>query len=179
MSDMIRRDMIERLVRLDEDASLIFDDDRRFSMVIVGGSALILLETITRSTQDIDALYAPQELLALMEKYDINSHVQTYINNFPYNYEDRLHKLPINGQKIDFYTASLEDIVIAKLYSFRDTDRQDVIDPHVVAAIDWDILDRLATSDGEAKASALNDRCYSDFLANYEEYIRRYRPCEN
>lgn len=36
-------ELIERLKRLDEDASLMFDDDRRFRVVIVGGGALILL----------------------------------------------------------------------------------------------------------------------------------------
>lgn len=40
MSDMIRQDMIDRLKRLNEDAALLFDDDRRFHMIIVGGAAI-------------------------------------------------------------------------------------------------------------------------------------------
>ena len=111
-----------------------------------------------------------------MEKYDINAHVETYINNFPYNFEDRLVKLPIEGERIDFYTASLEDIVVAKLYSSRDTDRQDIIAETVLQNINWDELERLAFADDEAKASALNDRSYQDFLDNYKEYVRRFRP---
>lgn len=51
MGGFFREDLIERLSRLDEDADLLFDDDRRFRMVIVGGSALILLETITRDSR--------------------------------------------------------------------------------------------------------------------------------
>ena len=121
----------------------MFDDDRRFRVVIVGGGALILLETIDRATLDIDALSVSRELLPLLERYDINAQVAAYINNFPYNYEDRLHKLEIESSKIDFYTASLEDIVIAKLCSFRDTDRQDVISPEVLKEIDWDLLKSL------------------------------------
>ena len=35
---------------------------------------------------------------------------------------DRLVPLPIQGRRIDFFTASLEDIVVAKLYSDRDTE---------------------------------------------------------
>ena len=101
----------------------------------------------------------------------------TYVNNFPYNYEDRLVPLPIQGRRIDFFTASLEDIVVAKLYSDRDTDRQDVISPEVLAMLDWDKLEHLATDEDEAKASALNDRSYQQFRANYDEYVKRYRPC--
>ena len=36
-----KEDLLDRLARLDEDADLLFDDDRRFRMGIVGGSALI------------------------------------------------------------------------------------------------------------------------------------------
>ena len=174
-NNFILSDLIERLKRVDEEADLRFDDDRRFHMIIVGGSALILLETISRATQDIDVLDASKEIRGLLEKYDINCNVQTYINNFPFNYEDRLVKLPIESRKIDFFCASLEDIVIAKLHSARETDRQDIINPNVINAIDWDLLERLALSEDEAKSSALNDRSYRDFIADYEEYVRRYR----
>lgn len=135
MSDMLRDDLLERLDRLDEDASLMFDGDERFHLVIVGGGALILLERISRATHDVDAISASHEILELLEKYDINCRVQTYINNFPYNYEDRLVSLSVGGRKIDFYTASLEDIVIAKLYSARATDIRDVESEKVVEAI--------------------------------------------
>lgn len=177
--ELQKEELLKRLSRLDEDADLLFNDDRRFRMVIVGGSALILLETITRATHDIDALEFPPEIAALMEKYDINSRVSAFINNFPYNYEDRLVPIPINGKRIDFYTASLEDIVIAKLYSGRATDVQDLIDENVLHMIDWDRLDYLATSEGEAGASALNPFRYSEFLDSYRSYVERWRPCES
>lgn len=175
MSEMLREDLLERLDRLDEDASLIFDGDERFHLVIVGGSALILLERISRATHDVDAISASREILELLEKYDINCRAQTYINNFPYNYEDRLVPLHIGGRKIDFFTASLEDIVIAKLYSARATDKMDVENDKVVEAVDWKLLEKLATKEDEARASALNDRCYADFKVNYDDYVRRFR----
>lgn len=90
MDGFNREDLLLRLERLDEDAFLLFDNDSRFKMVIVGGSALILLETITRATLDIDALDASPEIVDLLEKYDINMRVGTFVNNFPYNYDDRL-----------------------------------------------------------------------------------------
>ena len=77
---------------------------------------------------------------------------------------------------MDFFTASLEDIVIAKLFSYRDTDRQDIIKDLVIKALDWDLLDRIARFDEEVKLNALNERNYQDFLFNYEEYVRRYKP---
>ena len=178
-NSFVLNDLIERLKRVDEDASLLYDDDRRFRMVIVGGGALILLETISRATQDIDVLDASVEIRGLLEKYDINCNVQTYINNFPYNYEDRLVPLSIESRKIDFFCASLEDIVIAKLHSIRPTDRQDILDPNVIRLLDWDLLERLAKDKDEAKASALNDRNHTEFLIDYDEYVRRCRPCGN
>lgn len=155
--------MLERLARLDEDADLLFDDDRRFRMVIVDGSALILLETITRATHDIDALDVSPEIVDLLEKYDINTRVGTFINNFPYNYDERLVPFRLNGRRIVFYTASLEDIVIAKLYSDRATDIQDIIAPGVIRAIDWDRLEYLATAEDEAKDSALTNSTMRNF----------------
>ncbi len=179
MGGFFKEDLLERLMRLDEDVDLLFDDDRRFKMVIVGGSALILLETITRATYDIDALDVSPEIVALLEKYDINTRVGTFVNNFPYNYDDRLVPVPVNGRRIDFYTASLEDIVIAKLCSGRATDVQDIIDPRVLAAVDWKRLEYLATDENEAKASALNPFRYEEFLDSYKTYVERWCPCEN
>ncbi len=70
---MLRDDLLERLDRLDEDASLMFGDDERFRLVIVGGGALILLECILRATHDVDVISASPELLCLLDKYDINT----------------------------------------------------------------------------------------------------------
>jgi len=179
MSGFFKEDLLERLARLDEDVDLLFDDDRQFKMVIVGGSALILLETIARATLDIDALDVSPEIVDLLEKYDINTRVGTFINNFPYNYDERLVPIPMNSRRIKFFTASLEDIVIAKLYSGRATDIQDIIDPNVLAAIDWAKLDYLATDEFEAKASALNPYRYQEFLDSYKTYKERWCPCEN
>jgi hypothetical protein len=178
VESFFKEDLLERLDRLDEDADLLFDDDRRFRLVIVGGSALILLETITRATSDIDALDVSPEIVDLLEKYDINTRVGTFINNFPYNYDERLVPVRLAGRRIDFYTASLEDIVIAKLYSGRATDVQDIIDPNVLREIDWDRLEHLATAEDEAKASALNETRYKEFLDSYQTYKERWKECE-
>ena len=60
MGKMILDDLRKRLERLDEDADLMIDNDDRYQMVIVGGSAFILLGKLTRATHDIDALERPE-----------------------------------------------------------------------------------------------------------------------
>ncbi len=178
MDGFMREDLLHRLKRLDEDADLLFDDERRFRMVIVGGSALILLETVVRATYDIDALDVSPEIVHLLEKYDINMHVEAFVNNFPYNYDDRLEPVAVGGRRIDFYTASLEDIVIAKLYAGREKDMQDITNENVLKAIDWKKLDHLVEAEDETKAFALNEFRYNEFLDGYKKYVERWRPCE-
>ena len=56
-------------------------------MVIVGGSAFILLGKLTRATHDIDALSVRKNCTVCLAKYDINTDVEAYIDNFPYNFK--------------------------------------------------------------------------------------------
>ena len=144
--------MLSRLQHLDEDAYLLFDSDIRFSIIIVGGSALILQKYRINATQDIDSIAVSKELYPLLEKYDINTRVQAYINSFPYNFEDRL-VLVFKGRKVDAYTASLEDVVVAKLYASRSVDIFDITEDEVLRSIDWDKLEYLATDETEAWSS--------------------------
>lgn len=173
---MLREEVIARLKDLDEEVSLLFPHADRIQIIIVGGGALVLMEYISRSTHDIDVISASHMIQDLMAQYDINTHVMTYINNFPYNYEDRIKPVDgINGRIIDYYTASLEDIVIAKLYSHRDKDLADITTQKVLSDLDWDLLHHLATAEDEAFANALNEYRYKKFLDSYYEYERRYR----
>ena len=132
----------------------------------------MLMGYTSRATYDIDILSASKALYDLFWKYDMNSHVVAYGNNFPYNYEDRLSPL-LRGAKVDFYTAALEDIVIAKLCADRPQDKQDLA--AVAQYINWVLLDKLAHNEDELKSSILNDRNYMDFLYSYNEYIKRFR----
>lgn len=174
---MNRDEMISRLKELDEEASLLFDSSERIRLVIVGGGALVLMEYLSRSTHDIDVLSVPSHLHGLLKHYDINSDVQAYINNFPYNYEDRIKKLDIDTKVIDFYTASLEDVVITKLCSYREKDQQDIEAPDVIKNINWELLHELAVNDDEIKANCLSEYNYRSFLQSYTEYERRFHPC--
>ena len=56
---------------------------------------------------------------------------------------------------------------------------KDIIDPKVLAAIDWKRLERLATDEEEAKATAINPFQYNEFLDSYKSYVERWCPCAN
>jgi len=147
---MLKEDLFRRLDRLDEDVSYLYDENVRFRLVIVGGSALVLQDYLSRSTLDIDALEVSREIYTLLDKYDIDCRVNAYVFNFPYNFEDRLLKLDVGGRRIDIFTASLEDIVISKLYSIRPQDIQDIENKVILDNLDWDLLDKLANDENEA-----------------------------
>ena len=178
MFELSYDDLLMRLRQLDEDAYLLYNTDTRYHIIIVGGSALILQKYRTNATQDIDAISASKELYPILEKYDINTRVQAYINSFPLNYEDRLN-LVLAGKRVDVYTLSLEDVVIAKLYASRPLDIADITSREVIDSIDWEKLKHLATDENEAWASRLNDNNYSIFLDAYNDYERMYKPCVN
>ena len=168
-----KEDMYNRIQQLDRDASLLFEDEARYFVVIVGGGALIMMGYSSRSTQDIDVINATKVLIELLEKYDMNTRVTAYQNSFPFNFEDRLSLL-WRGKKIDFYSASLEDIVIAKLCANRPSDDDDL--EAAAEYVNWETLERLALSDDELILNIMSDFQYGFFLEKYNEYVRRFRP---
>lgn len=61
--------ILDRLDKMDVEAFTTLDTPDMYKMIVVGGSGLILLGTISRATQDIDAIDASpeiQHLLAVM-----------------------------------------------------------------------------------------------------------------
>jgi hypothetical protein len=167
------QDLTERLLRLDEDAYLSSKDENKYSCVIVGGGALILMGYITRATHDIDVIsFAPQDLILLMDKYDISTSVSAYMDSFPEDYIERIKKVDLKTRKIDFYTLSIEDLVISKLSASREKDIQDITSDVVLSEINWDQLTHLAE---ELKLSLLSDRLVGEFENNYNEFIERYK----
>ena len=169
---IVKEEISKRLDELDEFVSL---SDRHnpepLKAIIVGGAALILRGYIDRSTKDIDFLYVSKEIEKFLKGLDMNTRVQAYLLNFPEDYEARLQPLNIGGRKIRFYTASLEDIVIAKLYSYRDHDIMDINNEEVVKDIDWVLLDRLAADKIEF---SLNQNEKSTFSSIYDSYRAKH-----
>ena len=116
--------MISKLKALDEEAALIID--AKISMIIVGGSALVLGNHLNRSTQDIDVIDIYPELQSILENYDVNNRSNAFSDCLAENYENRLVKLDIETKVIEYYLLSLEDLVIMKLYSDRPNDYLDI-----------------------------------------------------
>lgn len=169
-SQMLGKDeIIKRLLLLDEEISLVFDNDDHYNIVIVGGSALVLIDKISRATSDIDTISCSEELKPYMKRYNINNNVVAYMCNFPDDYIDRCVKLDVPARRISIYTASLEDIVISKLFSPRPQDAADIRNPKIVAALDWDLLDKIVNSD-DFRDNILSDHTYKMFMHDYRDY---------
>ena len=170
---MNKEDLINRLLSLDFDASLKYDKTKgKINCFIVGGGALILMGYIPRATHDIDIINKmPKEITPLMSKYDMNINAISYYDHFADDFYSRAIKLDLNTEIIDYYTLSLEDLVVSKLASGRLTDEQDINQPSVVNNINWDKLDELVNLTIEGMIS--------DFRANelkyfYNEYRKKY-----
>lgn len=168
---MNRDELISKLIKLDDDASLLLLT--RISMVIVGGSALILGMYTGRSTQDIDVIDKYPELQSILENYDINNRSNAFSDCLAENYKDRLIKMELKTKVIDYYLLSLEDLVIMKLFSDRPKDYSDIISEEVINSLDWEKLDKIIES-GEADVS-FNERRYKDFLVKYSNYKLKYK----
>lgn len=172
--EMGEQDLRKRLVEFDRAVSLLHPG-RFFRLVFVGGGAMVLLGCLARATDDLDVLRFPQELLPLMEKYDLSPRVAAaYEDQFAYNVDDRLVPLDVETKVVECYSASLEDIVASKLYSSRPLDAADVRRPEVVSAIDWNRLGEVVE---DMKGSMLVERRYREFLHNYETFRKECGQC--
>lgn len=169
---MKTNDLYNRLLLLDEEASLLFDDNERFYCIIVGGSALMLLGYINRATHDIDSIDCHKKLIPIIEKYDINMQVRAHLDCFPEDYAKRIKKLDLPTNKIDYYTLSLEDLIISKLLAGRSTDIFDIGSDAVVRDLDFQKLDKLVQA---ILPDLLNDRVRSEFEYVYNEYCKKHR----
>lgn len=171
-NNMNKEELMTRLRGMDEEAELRLSGPERYDVTVVGGSAFILLGRLTRATHDIDLVSVPPALFEIMSKWDMNNRVEAYIYNFPYNFPDR-RRLIYMGEKIDFFVPCLEDLVIAKLCSVRDTDRADIESEEVRNHLDWDLLGQIAYDDEETKYN-MSDQGYSEFMYRYKDYVERW-----
>lgn len=171
---MDKKELVFRLIKADEEASMICQSKERIEVIIGGGSVLMINNLLSRQTQDIDTIGNPygahSELKEVFEKYDINPRMNTFALNLADNWENRLNKVDLGYKTIllDYYTISIEDLVIMKLHSHRGKDANDIRTKEVLNAIDWDLLQNIIDS-GEANNS-FNEREYKEFLTRYKEY---------
>jgi len=171
---MLNKDELrERLEQLDADAASMFHDEVKYHVFIAGSGALILMDYTSRATSDIDVIDATKALYSLFIKYQMNTHISAHINSFPFNFEERVGLL-FSGEKIDFYTVSLEDIVISKLCAGRPPDYDDL--KEAAGFLDWDKLEALVSDEDEMRTVRISERQYLDFKHAYEKYLLEYGP---
>ena len=169
-----RDDIIDRLKKLDLEASLLFEGERRLQCVVVGGSAIVLKQYVDRSTHDIDLLRISDELAPLLEKYDMNTNVAAHLDCFPESYPQRVSRVEgLSTRKIDYFVPALEDLVISKLAAHREQDLIDINEPAILKALDWNLLDKVAD---EITEGFISDRLVQNFVSIFEEYKELKRP---
>lgn len=162
----------ERLINADSEVNMCYPNIPKLKVVIAGGSVLVINHLTTRQTIDIDVVNPPMSndgtLESIFRKYDINCRVHAYLDSLAENFEDRLVKTGWNTLKLDYYTISIEDLVIMKLHSPRKRDKNDIIDDKVVNKLDWDLLQKII-DDGELNNN-FNEAKYKEFIDRYNEY---------
>ncbi len=62
-------EILKKLMQLDSDMALLDTSDDMYTCVIVGGSALVLMDKIYRSTHDIDSIESSERIKPLLEVY--------------------------------------------------------------------------------------------------------------
>ncbi len=167
-----REEIIDKLLQVDRDMALIDTTPDVYYCVIVGGSALVLMKKIYRSTHDIDSINASDEIKPLLETYNINMNVNAYKINFPDSYLDRIIEVDIPTKKVKFYTLSLEDLVVSKLCSMREKDIEDIENELVYKDLNWDLLDKLVE---EVCYGLLTDYDVRILKETYKNYKERYK----
>lgn len=161
-------DLERRMKELDQ---IVFDQhpNMQLECVIVGGGALLIKKAISRSTLDIDVLYASKIIENYFDIFDFNSKVKSLEFCFPYNYEDRLELVDIETKVIKYFTPSIEDLIISKLYAFREKDQEDLQAIIHQQKYDKHLLDKVVE---EARLSALNDRMYREMVSLYHQLFK-------
>ncbi len=182
---MDKKEMIEKLLRVDEDVFFQVGmlGKKKAKVVIVGGSALLLSDLSAKpTTKDIDVFQVEAERAIREIMYadqDINSMCQAFALNIPYNYEDRLQPIDLETFAIDFYVPSQEDLAVMKLYRWEDPDIADLTAAPFLESLDWDLLEYLVFDHEEAAASRIalpeNDSGLKQMRFNYEQYKRGWK----
>ena len=179
---MDKRELIAKLIEIDEDAFFSYGVDPMVKpeVVIVGGSALLLCDFSPRAkTKDVDVLRASSNDAvrnALLSNPDFNTQCNAFIQNIPYNFEDRLKSIDLNTRMINYLVPSQEDIAVMKLYRWERIDIEDLMEASFLKSLNWDFLEYLVTSPDEAQGSrsALPeyDRELKQMRHNFSEYKR-------
>ena len=162
--------VMDRLRQLDGDLFALFGGARRFELVIVGGSALMVQGLLphARATRDIDVLRTASEVEELLARYDMNTDVATFLYRYPQGWEERKVRVPFEGDALDVYTLSNEDLAITKLLSWRAVDQSDLRAMKNGGGIDFGKLRGILDDALEVRVN-LEDAAWEQLLAHVVE----------
>lgn len=168
-----KNNMQERMYKLDKDIYIYLKENDmkidKVEIVIAGSTALALNNIDVKKTEDIDIIKISHNIPeGLLERYNMNTRVSALENFFPYNYIDRIEKLNLCTNAIEYYIVSLEDIVIAKIQANRGKDLEQLKTKELINRIDWDKLKQSAL---EMKDSLFNDEQYKWFIVRYNDFV--------
>lgn len=166
--------ILERLVQLDDDLLALYGFSKRFEMVIVGGSALMLNRSAAdaRFTTDIDVLTSSAEIDELLERYDMNTDVSTFLYQYPENWESRKVRVDFDGQVLDVYTLSNEDLAVTKLLGWRPTDIDDLNDMIKTNSVNITKLREILDTPTEVQAN-LDSEEWEDLILHLNELLKK------
>lgn len=168
MSSFSTEGIIERLTQLDDDLLALYEN-RHFEMVIVGGSALAVMNILPdqRFTHDIDVLRIASEIEHLLARFDMNTDVSTFLYQYPEGWESRKIRVPFEGMCLEVFTLSNEDLAITKMLSWRDSDRDDLKGMVAADKIDFVLLENILNDVTEVQVN-LNEDEWKQLKERYE-----------
>ena len=166
-----RLGVLSRFEQLDDDLLSLLGDDRRVEIVVVGGSALMMLELVgdARMTTDIDVIEADKQVEILLERYDMNQLVSTFRYRMPENWHERRQRIPFLGVVLDIYAPSNEDLAIMKLDSYREVDKSDIREMILNREIDFIKLQSIVDNDSEIRINYSDEGEWETFLLRLNE----------
>ncbi|MCL2889187.1 MAG: DUF6036 family nucleotidyltransferase [Eggerthellaceae bacterium] len=169
MTDLQKDSIFQCLTQLDDDLISLYGLSKRFEMVVIGGSALMLMDLVPneRFTTDIDILRVSQELESLLERYDMNTNAATYLYKYPLNWARRLQSVPFDGQVLDVYVLSNEDLAITKLLAWRAIDKKDLEAMRVSGCLDFGKLGAIFEDVAELRPN-LDEEEWAALMCRYE-----------
>ncbi len=167
---MNKKELEKRMIELD---TITYDlyPGLTFECVIVGGGALLIKDIISRGTLDVDVLEVSKEVEELFAGFDFNTRVKAVLDCFPYNYEDRIELVSLKTKSILYYTPSIEDLIVSKLYAYRGKDIEDLEKIKKSKKYNRILLDRIVT---EARLSAITERRYLEMVDLYNGFFKEW-----
>ena len=140
-----KEDVIKKLAELDFELEDVLLSDK-LEFVIFGGTALLLWSD-SRVTGDIDVVmineFSSEKVTELLSKHNVNNRIEKVMEIPPASeFLPRAKKINVPFRNIRVFLASVEDLIISKLFSSRQSDRdeKDLIEYNFLDEADKDKL---------------------------------------